>query len=471
MDRQPLVDFRGRIVMIGFGSTGQGTLPLLLRHVVERDRVLVVAPDRADVEAARVAGVPTREVALTRDNHRALLAPELRAGDLLVNLSVVAVSLKNNALCRERGALYLDTSVEPWHGAYTDAALAPATRTNYALREEALALRRPGTRQPTALITHGANPGLASHFVKQALLDIGRADGHAGAGAPGDRAGWARLAQRLGVRVIHVAERDTQLAEPRKRVGEFVNTWSVDAFVDEALQPAELGWGSHERHFPADGAQHERGSRAAIYLMRPGASVRVRSWTPRGGPQHGFLITHAESISIAEYLTVGDALEPRYRPTVHYAYHPSDDAVLSLHELAGHDWRGPESKRVLKDELVGGRDELGVLLMGHHKGAYWYGSQLTLEEARRLAPHNSATTLQVAAGVLAGCVWAIRNPDRDVVEPDQLPHDEILQIARPYLGEMLGAYSDWTPLADREWLFSEPLDRDDPWQFVNFRVF
>jgi homospermidine synthase len=156
---------------------------------------------------------------------------------------------------------------------------------------------------------------------------------------------------------------------------------------------------------------------------------------------------------------------------VHYAYHPSEDAVLSLHELAAHNWREPATKRVVKDELVGGRDELGVLLMGHRKGAYWYGSQLTLEEARRLCPHNSATTLQVAAGVLAGCVWAIRNPDRDVVEPDQLPHDEILAIARPYLGEMLGVYGDWTPLADREWLFPEPIDPTDPWQFLNFRVF
>jgi len=471
MERERLVDFRGRIVMVGFGSTGQGTLPLLLRHVVERDRVLVIAPDRADIDAARAEGVSTREVALTHDNHRSLLAPELRPGDFVVNLSVGVSSRDLIALCQERGALYLDTSVEPWHGAYTDASQAPATRTNYALREAALALRRPGARQPTALLTHGANPGLASHFVKQALLDIARDSGEARAEVPSDRDGWAQLAERLGVRVIHVAERDTQLAEPRKRAGEFVNTWSVDAFVDEALQPAELGWGSHERSFPDDGARHDSGGRAAIYLNRPGASVRVRSWTPRGGPQHGFLITHAESISIADYLTVGDALRPRYRPTVHYAYHPSDDAVLSLHELAGHGWRGPELKRVLKDDLVGGRDELGVLLMGHRKGAYWYGSQLTLEEARRLAPHNSATTLQVAAGVLAGCIWAIRNPERDVVEPDQLPYDEILAIARPYLGEMLGAYSDWTPLADREWLFSEPLDRDDPWQFVNFRVF
>ena len=471
MEREPLVDFRGRIVMVGFGSTGQGTLPLLLRHVVGRDRVLVVAPDRADIEAARAEGVSTREVALAPDNYGALLVPELRPGDMVVNLSVGVSSCDLIALCQQRVALYLDTSVEPWHGTYTDASLPAATRTNYALREAALALRRPGARQPTALLTHGANPGLASHFVKQALLDIARDSGDA-AEPPGDREGWARLAERLGVRVIHVAERDTQLPEPRKRPGEFVNTWSVDAFIDEALQPAELGWGSHERHFPADGAEHESGGRAAIYLNRPGASTRVRSWTPRGGPQHGFLITHAESISIAEYLTVGDALRPRYRPTVHYAYHPSDDAVLSLHELAGHDWRAPQTKRVVKDELVaGGRDELGVLLMGHRKGAYWYGSQLTLQEARRLAPHNSATTLQVAAGVLAGCIWAIRNPERDVVEPDQLPYDEILAIARPYLGEMLGAYSDWTPLNDREWLFSEPVDRSDPWQFLNFRVF
>ena len=147
------------------------------------------------------------------------------------------------------------------------------------------------------------------------------------------------------------------------------------------------------------------------------------------------------------------------------------EAIDSVLELRMRNWEMQPRQRILNDEIVSGRDELGVLLMGHRKGAYWYGSQLTLAEARALAPHNSATTLQVAAGVLAGCVWAIRNPERDVVEPDQLPHDEILAIARPYLGEMLGAYTDWTPLADREWLFSESLDRDDPWQFVNFRVF
>jgi homospermidine synthase len=393
----------------------------------------------------------------------------LSEGDFLLNLSVDVSSTALIALCQQRGALYLDTCIESWAGGYIDATQAPALRTNYALREAALALRRPQRDGPTAVLTHGANPGLVSHFVKQALLDLGRGAGIAST-PPATREDWARLACELGVRVIHIAERDTQLTRRRKTPDEFVNTWSVDAFVAEGCQPAELGWGSHERHFPADALRHETGSLAAIYLQRPGAATRVRSWTPLTGAMHGFLITHGESISIADHLTLGDPARPDYRPTVHYAYHPCDDALLSLHELAGRNWRLQSRQRILKDEIDSGIDELGVLLMGHARGAYWYGSQLSIEQARTLAPHNSATSLQVTIAVMAGVVWAMQHPRSDVIEPDDLPFDEIMRLCRPYLGNLVGAFSDWTPLAGRGWLFDEDLDRDDPWQFKNFRV-
>src|SRR3546814_6976706 len=62
------------------------------------------------------------------------------------------------------------------------------------------------------------------------------------------------------------------------------------------------------------------------------------SWTPLEGPMHGFLVTHNESISMADYYSVKDGATVAYRPTVHYAYHPCDDAVLSLHEIAGKNW-------------------------------------------------------------------------------------------------------------------------------------
>ena len=123
----------------------------------------------------------------------------------------------------------------------------------------------------------------------------------------------------------------------------------------------------------------------------------MRSWTPLEGPYHGFLITHSEAISIADYLTITERGTTQYRPTVHYAYHPCDGAVLSLHELAGKNWHVQERKRLLMAEITGGIDELGVLLMGHERGAYWFGSRLSIAEARKLAPYNNATSVQVTA--------------------------------------------------------------------------
>lgn len=463
------VVFPGRLVIVGFGSIGRGVLPLILRHIdIDVERIAIVTADDGGEAVAVEAGVEFNIRPLTRANYRDVLRPLLAKGDFLLNLSVDVSSAALMAWCREIGALYLDTCIEPWSGGYTDTSVSPSHRSNYALRETTLALRN-GASAPTAVITHGANPGLVSHFVKQALLDIAR-DAGATVTAPTSRAGWGELAANLGVKVIHIAERDTQVADTPKKANEFVNTWSIDGFVGEGSQPAELGWGSHEVHWPADARRHDFGSDSAIYLMRPGASQRVRTWTPLEGPFHGFLITHGESISIADYFTVRDGDAVVYRPTVHYAYHPCDDAVLSLHELAGKNWTTQRAKRLMMDEIVGGIDELGVLLMGHARGAYWYGSQLSIGDARKLAPHNNATSLQVTVAVLAGMIWAMENPAMGVVEPDDMDFQRILEICRPYLGNVVGAYSDWTPLEGRGRLFPEDVDTSDPWQFKNFRV-
>ena len=99
-----------------------------------------------------------------------------------------------------------------------------------------------------------------------------------------------------------------------------------------------------------------------------------------------------------------------------------------------------------------------------------YGSRLSIEQARELAPYNNATSLQVAAGILGGMVWALRHPEAGLVEPDDIDHETVLQVAAPYLGDVVGVYGDWTPLQGRSSLFGEEVDRDDPWQFINFRV-
>ncbi len=464
------VEFPGRIVFVGFGSIGQGVLPLVLRHIgIAPERITIVtAEDRGSEEAAKY-GIKFVKERLTRENFRRVLTALIGRGDFLINVSVEVSSVALIKLCWEKGAMYLDTCLEPWPGGYTDPTVPAAKRTNYALREEALALRTGNPRAPTAVLTHGANPGLVSHFVKQALLNIA-ADTQVDAGKPASRAEWGALARKLGIRVIHIAERDTQVPSKPKQMGEFVNTWSVDGFVSEGCQPAEMGWGSHERNFPRDGKRHDAGCLAAIYLMQPGAGTRVRTWTPKAGHFYGFCITHSEAISIADYYTVREGSTVAYRPTCHYAYHPSDSAVMSVHELTGRNYVQQERQRILMDEITSGIDELGVLLAGHKKNAYWYGSQLSIEAARKLAPYNNATSLQVCVAVLAGVVWAMENPNMGVIEPDEMDFRRNLEICMPYLGPVIGEYTEWTPLHERERLFPEDLDKTDPWQFKNVRV-
>src|SRR6266403_3034856 len=193
------VSFAGKIVFVGFGSIGQGVLPLILRHIgTSSDRITIVTAEDSGRSEAEQFGAKFVKTALTRENYRQVLGTLLDAGDFLLNLSVDVSSVALVRLARERGALYLDTCIEPWAGGYTDPNMPVEARSNYAMRLGALKLRKGHEKSPTAVLTHGANPGLVSHLVKQALLNIAKDTGME-TGVPAARAEWAKLAQALGI--------------------------------------------------------------------------------------------------------------------------------------------------------------------------------------------------------------------------------------------------------------------------------
>ncbi|MGC4025045.1 MAG: homospermidine synthase [Mesorhizobium sp.] len=470
-------EITGPIVMIGFGSIGRGTLPLIERHFkFDKSRMVVIDPSDTDRKLLDERGIKFVQDAVTKKNYKKLLKPLLTEGGgqgFCVNLSVDTSSLDLMKLCRSLGALYIDTVVEPWLGFYFDDKADNASRTNYALRETVREEIRKNPGGTTAVSCCGANPGMVSWFVKQALVNLATDLGlEFEEPAVNDRAGWAKLMQKAGVKGIHIAERDTQRTKKPKPLNVFWNTWSVEGFISEGLQPAELGWGTNEKWMPKNAHEFKEGCKAAIYLDQPGANTRVRTWCPTPGAQYGFLVTHNEAISIADFFTVHSKKgKVKYRPTCHYAYHPCNDAVLSLHEMFGAAGKAQPVHHVLdENELVDGVDELGVLLYGHDKNAYWYGSHLSLEQARKLAPYQNATGLQVSSAVLAGMVWALENPNAGIVETDEIDYKRCLEVQSPYLGPVEGHYTDWTPLDGRPGLFPEDIDKKDPWQFRNILV-
>jgi homospermidine synthase len=459
----------GPVVIIGFGSIGRGVLPLILRHFdVASDDIVVVAPNDDGAAILKQHGIRRIDCGLTPHNYVDVISAVLAGpAPFVVNLSVDTSSVDLIRLAREHGALYIDTVIEPWPGFYNSETLPLAQRTNYALRASLLAERHANPGGNTAVSTCGANPGMVSWLVKQALINIAALSSQVE--VPRAREDWARLMRDIGVKGVQIAERDTQRARWPRRIGQFVNTWSVDGFISEGLQPAELGWGTHEKWFPPMGNCHEDPNAPAIYLSQPGAATKVRTWCPTGGAQHGLCVTHNESISIADYFTLTEEDEVAFRPTCHYAYLPCDEAMMSWHELLG--GREPSEHVVLAEaDIVDGIDELGVLLYGHDRNAYWYGSRLSNAQTRELAPYQNATGLQVTSAVLAGMVWALENRDAGIVEADEMDFQRCLQIQLPYLGPVEGHFTHWNPLTGRSALFPEDIDADDPWQFRNILV-
>ena len=460
--------------MVGFGTIGQCLLPMLIDALaIEPARVHVLdGDDHWDaVRTWTERGVAYSVRRIERHNLGEVLGGLTDPGDVLVNVTVGVDSVELVNWCQGAGVAYVDSSIEPWGDVAWDSAQPVRERTEYVYHQ--IARRHAASHWnvdgPSAVVCHGANPGLVSHFVKAALCDLAHAL-DLEFEVPAAAAGWAVLAERTGTRVIHISERDTQISNEPKRPGEFVNTWSVPGFLEEASMPVEIGWGTHEKTLPPGARRHPSGPGNAIYISRASARAWVRSWVPLGGPIDGIAIPHSESITLSEYLTrYREDGTPVYRPTVVFSYLPCDGALASLHESVMRNWQAPDSERILNHDIVEGCDELGVLLLGHRLGGWWYGSQLDIHEARRLVPGNNPTAIQVAAGVLAALLWVIDNPRRSYLEPEALPHEEVLEVARPYLGPMVSAPTDWTPLKRRQTFFEEPgLDPEDPWQFANF---
>lgn len=474
-----------RIVLLGCGSVAQCVLPLLIDHFTLDPTSVTVIESRDNRErvAAQLArGVQYVRLEITPENLHQTLETYLSAGDLLIDLAWNIDLGELLEWCREHDVRYLNTSVEVWDPYDDPAAVSPQARTLYWRH---MALRRQIARWgdnhgPSAVVEHGANPGLVSHFTKQALVEIGEralVDGRAGersdliTEALSDET-YNVLAQLLDVKVIHVSERDTQITNVPKEVGEFVNTWSVDGFYEEGVAPAEMGWGTHEKTLPPLALVHEgEGPLNQICLAQMAHKTIVRSRVP-SSDIIGMVIRHGEAFTICDHLTVWGEGEALYRPTVHYAYCPSDLAWASFVELEGNQYRYPERQRILNDEITSGRDELGVLLMGHPYRSWWTGMLTTIEEARSVAPHQSATTVQVAASILGAVEWLIAHPRGGVRVPDELPWRDVLKVAMPYVGTTWSGPLDWDPLSTRaDWFdrwSGRSLDRDDPWQFQNF---
>ncbi|MBF0594811.1 MAG: homospermidine synthase [Candidatus Omnitrophica bacterium] len=477
-----MIEFNKKVLIVGYGAVSRCTVPILLKHIsIPPQNITIIDFENKAGELKELTskGIKFFRQKITRENMGKILSQHLEKGGLLIDLAWNIDCCEIVAWCHEHDVLYMNTSVEVWDSFAERFTASPEEKSLYHRQMKLRELTKNWKDATTFIVDHGANPGLISHFAKQGAIDIAhrlikenKARNPAKLEKLINDRNFAALGHELGIKVIHCSERDTQITDKPKQIDEFVGTWSIEGLREEGVAPAEMGWGTHEKTLPALAHCPKKGPKNQIFLAQMGMNTWVRSFVPNYEIV-GMVIRHGEAFGLSDRWTLRKDGKVVYRPTVHYSYMPCDETIKSLHELRGNNYEMQSRLRILQDhEILSGGDILGALLMGHTYNSWWTGSILSVEEARELAPGQNATTIQVALGIIAALMWMIENPRQGFCLPDDLPHDYVLKVAKPYLGTFISRAYDWTPLKNRKTYFKEnpanKLDHTDPWQFKNF---
>ena len=332
----------GPIVMIGFGSIGRGTLPLIERHFeFDRSQLVVIDPRDDDRELLDERGVrfiqqavtarqlprPADAAAHRRAAARASASTSRSTPPRSTSWSSAARSARSTSTpWSSRGpGFYFDPSMEP-RGALQ---LRPARdRAGGAAHATPAARPRCRAAAPIPAWCRGSSSRRCSTSPPTSASSATEPTDPRGLGA-------ARHATSASRASTSPSATPSAPSTPSRSTCSSTPGRSRASSRRACSRPSSAG-ARTRRWMPDNARTHETGCGAAIYLLQPGANTRVRSWTPTAQAQYGFLVTHNESISIADYFTVRDEAARRvYRPTCHYAYHPCNDAVLSLHEMFG----------------------------------------------------------------------------------------------------------------------------------------
>lgn len=484
--------FKGKVLLLGCGAVGKCTLRLLI-YLFNIPLTSITVMDM-DIEKKKnidnscfKRGLKFIHKELNKNNYLDILEREVKlvSGDLFIDLSYNVQTEVICEWCFKNNVLFVNTSIEDWDP-YDDITKDPRTYTLYyrhmELRKCLVDWNKKYKTNPTIILDHGANPGLVSHFTKLALIDIlnyfvkeKKINGEKEKELRGylKEGKFNYLAKGLGLKTIHISERDSQITDKPKKVGEFVNTWSIEGLHEEAYAPSEIGWGTHEKNLPDKSFEHTTGPKNQIALASRGCLTLCKSFVP-SGPILGYVIRHGEAFSISDRLTVWENEEKAcksvndrnsckalYRPTCHYVYCPCDGAVASIHEYIMNNFELQKNLRIMNDEIIDGKDELGCTLLGNLNNEPWIwfiGSLLDIHETRKIMQHESATTLQVAASIISAAMYAIENPNLGLVLPDDIDFEYILNKSLPFLGKFesrIVSLKEWDPYTEIDPMFNE----------------
>lgn len=465
-------NYNGKVYLFGFGAIGHPILYMFLK-IVTIDPSNITVIDKMDKHDEnkyfRKKGVKFVKAEITKDNYR-LLLQGIGKNDMIIDCAYNIMTADMIRLCQEVGCHYINSCIEFWD---YKGVVDPIEYSLYRKHKELDELNKSfGTKNFNAIISMGCNPGNVSIWTKLGLEKLAQVYGIK------DHKSFAELAQKLEVQTIHISERDTQQTKDPKQPNEYCNTWASDgeAFYEEILGCVEASWGTHEEKMPKHTIMMKDNFIIMDYTC---IHTMAQSVVPLYGRYFGYIIRHDEVNTIGKTLELREGDKIIYKPSIYYVYHPCDSAKISMDELTEKDKEYHPKWRLLTYEITKGRDILGVSFFLKNGDVWWIGSVLCIDEAREIFDHKmdrwvNATNTQVMAGYISGILYILdlikKGENRGMMDPDDLPHREIWEKMKPFLGDFLFTKIDNFALLKQDKRFTDKSSYTKDWQFENFLV-
>jgi homospermidine synthase len=435
------------ILMIACGAVGQTLLELFELEKFPIKRLIIIEPNELP---SWVKCYKHIKVALTKENIPNIV--------IVIDVSVDVDCLPIMELCKKYRANYINTSLEDWSDE-TDLSTIDITNTKQ-MHDRVLFYRMNKAKRllqgakSTILVDNGMNPGLVSTFAKVALQDVAKKYNDAESLKLIKENHYNQAAHRMGLEVIHISELDTQEAKIKMRKDTFYNTWSCYGFQSEALDPVSIGYGSCENNKSRQWIKPTNSKNPVIrYMNKRGCDVMKKSYCADHNANihriEGFVIPHGEALTICKFLQYKN-----YRPSVYYVYCCSNPAIESIFKLKENNYEPFNKNKVLMMpdlKTDNSYDSVGTLLFFSGQGtipkiAHWFGSSLSIKEAKELGfIHGCCTTIQVATSILSAIqIIQKKDVEKTFITPEDLNSELVMKNCKKYLGKIVSKTFEYT---------------------------
>lgn len=461
--------FKNKILIIGCGSIGPALLPLLIKFIIIPPSNIIVC-DKNKNRFEKISqfislGVKTVHDKINKNNMHNIIINKLKFGqdDIIIDAAYEINTEFMFSLCESNGISYINSSVEIWE---KEPIMKEIDYTFYNRFLNIEAKNKINIKKKNNFIVSlGCNPGNVNIWTLYALEKINKEKKKFAYNT------YAELAQLMGLKTIHISEKDTQIISKPKKENEYVNSWSTDSisWYDEAFSFLEISWGTHESKLPENTIQ-KLSNEYQIIVNNVGCETFANTYTPISKNIIGMIIRHEESYTICKALTIKDSTNKIiYKPSVYYIYKPNDSAMASTMEAMANDYQKQPTVRLMTNDIIEGRDEIGVTLYFEDGDIYWIGSLLDIKEARLLYDNQynniiNSTIVQVVSGYISGIFYLIelinQKKYQGLIFPEDLPISLFIKKTRPMLGPFgLIKVNDWDV---------ECANPNNKWQYHDF---